>query len=382
MANNVNLKLTNHGLRKIMTSGAKESFVYFSLGDMNELYQVSVEPELSDIMNVTGSKTLFTARKSCTDSVPTEAQILEPSVESASKVAERWVVNFYKQNCGAYDYTRSNLSMTINLHEYFAWLLDVANNTAYTESLETSLTLIQGMYLVKQEQDFVSNVWSDKLTTNNFSLNLRFKTIEDRDNYLKLNSKYVRYSSVGVKTQVDDSFDRFYTSLLFAFGTNVEGAKYLEGHNSLLTFQPPQFGYVVNGTTNFIPLNKMADPNKYESITPAVIIDSTRTGVYYLKEPSRFPTQDLNGFMSQAIWGYKNANGKSLIEGMIEKAKNHVEFYFKETSIDKWELPMSLQLLVTNNPGDLPVVGGNLSFNFVYDANASLLGYNNILNIN
>jgi len=85
MANNINLKLTNYGLRKIMTKGAKESFVYFSLGDINELYQVSTEPNLSNTMNISGSKTLFTARKSCTDAVPTEAQIIEPAMESITK---------------------------------------------------------------------------------------------------------------------------------------------------------------------------------------------------------------------------------------------------------------------------------------------------------
>jgi hypothetical protein len=269
--------------------------------------------------------------------------------------------------------------MTINLHEYFDWLTDIATNSAYTESLETSLKIIQGIYLIKQEQNFVSNAWSNLLTTNNFSLNFMFKSSEDKDNYLKLNSKYVSYNNNSLKTQIDNSFDRFYTSLLFGFGVNIEGSRYLEGHNAFLTFQPPQFGYVVNGKTNFIPLTKMGDVSRYETITPAVILDSSKTGVYYLTEPSRFITQDINGFMAQAIWGYKNSTGQSLIEGMIAKAKNHIEFYFKETTTNKWELPINSQLVVTSNSENLPVIGGNLSLNFVYDLNATISGYNNIL---
>jgi hypothetical protein len=331
-------------------------------------------------MNLTGSKLLFTARKSCTDSIPTEAQVLPPPMEEMLKTAQRWVVNFYKQNCGVYDYTKSNLSMTVNLHEYFAWLTDLAQNSGYTETLDTSLRLIQGVYLVKQEQNFVSNVWSNVLTTSNFSLNYRFKTVDDKNNYLKFNSKYVSYMGERT-TQTDSSFDRFYTSLLFGFGTNLENGKYLEGHNAFLTFQPPQFGYVVNGTTNFIPVNKMAEPDSYETIRPAVLLGSNRTDVYYLTQPSNFNTTDLNGFMAQAIWGYKNSAGLSLIEGMIAKAKNHIEFYFTETSVDKWELPINFTTYVYN-PEDLPVVGGDLSFNFVYDLNATLSGYNNIININ
>ena len=31
MANNVNLKLTNYGLRRLMSIGAEQSFKYFSL---------------------------------------------------------------------------------------------------------------------------------------------------------------------------------------------------------------------------------------------------------------------------------------------------------------------------------------------------------------
>jgi hypothetical protein len=123
----------------------------------------------------------------------------------------------------------------------------------------------------------------------------------------------------------------------------------------------------------------MGDVSRYETITPAVILDSSKTGVYYLTEPSRFITQDINGFMAQAIWGYKNSTGQSLIEGMIAKAKNHIEFYFKETTTNKWELPINSQLVVTSNSENLPVIGGNLSLNFVYDLNATISGYNNIL---
>jgi len=381
MANNVSLKLTNYGLRRVMTNGAEQSFKYFSLSDMNELYYVTTDPNLEDIMNITGSKNLFTARKSCTDAIPTEAQVTPPPMSEMVKTAQRWVVNFYKQNCGVNDYTKSNLTMTVNLHEYFAWLTDVALYSGYSENLETSLRLIQGVYLVKQEQDFISNTWSNIDTTNSFVTSYEFVGEEDRKNYLNFNSKQVSFTN-GVRTQLDKSFDRFYTSLLFGFGANIEGNSYLEGHNSFVTFNPPQYGYVVNGLTNFIPFNKMGAPSSYKEIRPAVLLGSNGSNdVYYLKEPKSYKSIDLNAFMSQAIWGYQNLNGQSLILGMIEKAKNHIEFYFKETSFDKWEMPMNFRLKL-NNTGDLPVVGGNISLNFVYEPNATLLGYNNILIIN
>jgi hypothetical protein len=69
---------------------------------MNERYDVSTEPNLSDINNISGSKTLFTARKSCIDSVPTKVEVIEPPVESVTKTAQRWVINFYKQNLNLY----------------------------------------------------------------------------------------------------------------------------------------------------------------------------------------------------------------------------------------------------------------------------------------
>jgi hypothetical protein len=125
----------------------------------------------------------------------------------------------------------------------------------------------------------------------------------------------------------------------------------------------------------------MIDPKSYKEIRPAVYLGSNTSDVYYLNEPISYKTNDLNKFMAQAIWGYQNQSGQSLIIGMIEKAKNHVEFYFKETSFNKWELPLNLNLLV-NDPENLPIIGGKISYNFVYEPNTTLLGYNNILIVN
>jgi hypothetical protein len=378
MANNVTLKLTNYGLNNVISKGAEKTFKYFSFSDMNEIYHVTTKPNLEDIMNITGSKTLFTARKSCNDSVPTAAQVIPPSESTLTKTEQRWVVNYYKENCGAQDYLKTNLDVTVNLHEYFYWLEGVAQNTAYTESLETSLRLIQGTYLNKQEQNFVDKSWKNIESTNNFSASYEFVTEQDKKNYAAFNSKWVTFEGTN-RRQIDKSFDRFYTSLLFGFGVNAQSGLYLEGHNSFLTFQPPQFGYVVNGTTNFLPLNKLVSPDNYDEIRPATIIGSdNKRDLYYLNEPKKYLTNDLNGFMGQAIWGFKNVNGKSLVEGMIDKAKNHIEFYFEETSFDKWELPISLRLKLSNT-GGLKLVGGNVKFNFVYEPNATILGYNNIL---
>ena len=160
MANSVSLKLTNHGLNKVMSEGAQKSFAYFSLSDMNELYNVSVSPNLEDIMNITGSKNLFTARKSCIDSIPTTAQVLPPTEEVLVNNEQRWLVNFYKTNCGVWDYDKSNLDITINLHEYFSWLEGLVAS-GYTETLDTSLVLIDGINLVKQEQNFVDKTWEN-----------------------------------------------------------------------------------------------------------------------------------------------------------------------------------------------------------------------------
>jgi hypothetical protein len=353
MANNVSLKLTNYGLRRVMSNGAEQSFKYFSLSDMNEIYYVSTNPNLSDIMNITGSKNLFTARKSCIDAAPTIAQVTPPPVEELLKTAKRWVVNYYKQDCGVNDFTKTNLTITINLHEYFAWLTDIAKNSGYTESLETSLTLFQGVYLNKQEQNFVDNTWYNVDTTNKFVGSYEFASEEDKKNYMSFNSKQVEFNGQQ-RTQMDKSFDRF---------------------------NPPQFGYVVNGLTNFIPFNKMIDPKSYKEIRPAVYLGSNTSDVYYLNEPISYKTNDLNKFMAQAIWGYKNQAGQSLIIGMIEKAKNHVEFYFKETSFNKWESPINLKLLV-NDPENLPIIGGKISYNFVYEPSATIFGYNNILIVN
>jgi hypothetical protein len=236
---------------------------------------------------------------------------------------------------------------------------------------------MDGVNLIKQEQNFIDNQWENIDTTSLFSASYKFTTDEDKKNYLKINSKYVEFGE-SQRVESDKSFDRFYTSLLFGFGNNIGGGYYLEGHNSFVTFQPPQFGYVVNGTTNFITLDKLTDPNNYDQIKPAVILGSGANDLYYLKEPNKFSTNDFNGFMGQAIWGYINNSGQSLIKGMIDKAKNHIQFYFKETSFNKWELPLNLHMVI-DNLGDLKLVGGEIKYNFVYDANATPSGYNNIL---
>lgn len=374
MANNINLKITNYGLQKVMQRGAEKSFKYFSLSDMNEIYHVTTDPNLSDIMNMTGSKTLFTVRKSCNDAVPTVAQVTEPTDTMLNETSQRWLVNFYKKDCGSNDFDKSNLTATINLHEYFNWLSGLTYS-AYSETTNTSLDIFEGVSLVKQEQDFVTNVWSNIDTTNDFALAYEFMSDQDKNNYLSFNSKNINYRGVQ-RYQVDKSFDRFYTSLLFGFGNNISGSKYLQGHNSYLTFNAPQFGFVVNGTTNFINLKQLEDTTKYKEIRPAVMLGPNTTDIYYLTESNSFRTTDRNGFMGPAIWGYKNNDGQALIIGMIEKAKNHIEFFFKETSFDKWELPINMRVRIQSK---LKIVGGNIKYNFVYEPGATMLGYNNII---
>jgi len=374
MANNINLKITNYGLQKVMQRGAEKSFKYFSLSDMNEIYHVTTDPNLSDIMNMTGSKTLFTVRKSCNDAVPTVAQVTEPTDTMLNETSQRWLVNFYKKDCGSNDFDKSNLTATINLHEYFNWLSGLTYS-AYSETTNTSLDIFEGVSLIKQEQDFVTNVWSNIDTTNDFALAYEFMSDQDKNNYLSFNSKNINYRGVQ-RYQVDKSFDRFYTSLLFGFGNNISGSKYLQGHNSYLTFNAPQFGFVVNGTTNFINLKQLEDTTKYKEIRPAVMLGPNTTDIYYLTESNSFRTTDRNGFMGPAIWGYKNNDGQALIIGMIEKAKNHIEFFFKETSFDKWELPINMRVRIQSK---LKIVGGNIKYNFVYEPGATMLGYNNII---
>jgi len=378
--NNVSLKLTNYGLNKVMGSGANTTFKYFSLSDMNEIYYIDQKPNLSDIMNITGSKNLFTARKSCNDAVPTVAQVSPPTNEEVLRTEERWVTNFYKTNCETGDYDKTNLDLTINLHEYFSWLETVSGESGYTESLQTSLKLIEGVYLIKQKQNFVDKTWSNVDTTNRFVTSYEFLTEEDKNNYLKFNSKYIISEGNKLK-QVDKSFDRFYSTLLLGFGNNVEGGRYLEGHNSYVTFAPPQFGYVVNGTTNFITLGDMKSTDSYKEIRPAVILGKNNNDLYYLKEPSSFKTTDINGFMGQAIWGYCNNKGLPLINGLINKTKNHIEFYFKETSFNKWESNINLKMVFGGN-NDVDIIGGNIRYNFVYDKTATIIGYDNIIVIN
>ena len=105
------------------------------------------------------------------------------------------------------------------------------------------------------------------------------------------------------------------------------------------------------------------------------------TDLYYLKEPSSFKTTDINGFMGQAIWGYCNNKGLPLINGLINKTKNHIEFYFKETSFNKWESNINLRMVFGDNK-DMNVLGGNIRYNFVYDKTATISGYDNIIIIN
>ena len=85
--------------------------------------------------------------------------------------------------------------------------------------------------------------------------------------------------------------------------------------------------------------------------------------------------------MGQAIWGYCNNKGLPLINGLMNKTKNHIEFYFKETSFNKWESNINLKM-VFGGDNDMNIIGGNIRYNFVYDKTATISGYDNIIVIN
>lgn len=380
MATQFTLKLTEDGVRNLMTNGAEKTFKFFTIGDMNTRYDVTAQNTyITELMNITGSKLPFTMRKSCGDAIMTAAEVHPKTPEETERSSQQIKYSFYKEECSTGDFSKQNLDVTVNLHEWFAYLEGLVS-VDYSQNTPSSLTIFEGIDSVVEKLDIVNNLWYRVDSTEKFTSWFDFVSSVDRENYLKLSSRYI-LESKGTYTQVDKSFDRFYSPLVFGFGSRIVGNNYIEGSPMTLTLHPPHFGYVVDGNTTFVELNDLQEPSKYKSITPAVKINNNVNGIYYLKEIKDYRTTDINGFSASMIWGYTNRVGQSLVSGLIELLKNSIEFNYNETSLGVYELPVSLKLN-TNLVGG-KIVGGRLNIVFKYDTNVTPTGlYNDIVTTN
>jgi hypothetical protein len=379
MATTFTLKLTDYGTENLIQKGAKSSFVYFSLGDMNTRYDVTApNTYLSDLMNITGSRVPYTLRKSCQDAIPTVADVTPPSDDQINEQYEQIKYEFYKTDCGDGDFSKQNLNIEVNLHEWFAYLEGLVGSD-YSQDTEVSLTIFQGISSILERKNVVDDTWERVNNTENFVSWFDFVSDVDRENYLKMVSKYVE-SVKGEYRQVDNSFDRFYSPLVTGFARSFMGNNYLEGRPYILSLHPPHMGYVVNGTTNFVNISNMRNADSYDTITPAARINDTVNGIYYLNELRSYKTTDVNGFIASAIWGYKNRLNESLIEGLITLMKNNIEYNYIESEFGVYELPINMRLKTSLNK--MNFVGGNLNMKFIYDTNVTPTGlYDNIITV-
>jgi hypothetical protein len=358
--------LTDYGLKSVMEKGVNNTFEFFSLSDMSYMYNVTASNTyLNDLMNFNGLKTQYTFRESCNNAVATFAEVVPPTEEQQIK-DQRVVYEFYKTDCGTSDFNKQNLNVTVKLHEWFAYLESLVS-TEYSQDIEPSLEIFQGIDAFLQEYDVVTDSWTTIDNKQNFTAWYEFASEVDSANYKKINSKFVEFSTDGSFTQTDKAFQRFASPFSFIFDQSYVGNQYLEGKSAFLTFLAWEFGYLVNNNS-FVTVSDLRDPSNYKTIVPAVRQGNERSDIYYLNEFRNFNTMDRNKSMANFIWNYVNVNGESLIEKFITQFKNNIEFNFKETSFGVYELPINFKLKTKIKTVD-NFVGGNFSINFIYDTN-------------
>jgi len=369
----IKTSITPAGYQALLRNG-KEAFQFYRLLDNTHNYLTSGPENL--IFDVTGSHSEITMAK--TDFAGYRGLFLNtPSQREITNAINRVQYGFKRTDCSD-PWDEANVNLRINIHSWFNQLLASTYSASMTESL--SLNLIDNTYAEIQQLNTSTGVYSTSQVIDNFTA-IAWKTVTslDETNLNLINPRFVQIKGSGRYDMTDTRGGKFPSPFLLSFSTSLVNGFAIPGTGVKFSFMP-DFGYWVNNTTFASIQDVETDPTMFDSFKPAARIGND---VYVLNTSTPYPsTYGLIGFAKQSF--YKNdGSGETLLQGLIKAGKLFFMANGNYDSISQtYSLVINLNIIPTHPEINFisNKFAGNVTFNFVYNANDTTTT-NNIIEI-
>ncbi len=388
----VQLSLTELGNKLLIQQGAAKTFKKFTVTDDGYRYDITETVDLTDKLQG-GLRTLVTT-------APVSEYATTKNISKTNLTAEElrqtnmkleWEVSLTD---GTQNYSARNPKIHVNLKRWFNYLTSLIGEENYNYNNKMVLNLFDNISAITTELDPSTFTYVKKQTTNTLDIAYKLDTTTSTNNYSKLNA-YLMTIKDGQKILQDNTQERFPSPFILAFDTeeNVEGT----GDTLKLTMTPITWGYVVKSvddmTTTFYKSDfvsitslesmKADDINKkYRIILPACITSykNSNDTLFYLTDVNGSYTNSYD-VLSTYTYRFKNSEGKTLIQSLIEKAQNFIQTNFIEVTPGVYQNKMGLKINNNRLNGftypEQQVVGGNIEVILEWDTSDVTVPTNN-----
>lgn len=363
----LSLSFTKAGWETLALKGLTNSIKYYSFSDGDNVYGVTATNNL--LPNTTGSHVQIT------DSYCAKAEYNgmfpnKPLESEISNTRTRLSVFFNNVDCST-EFTKSNLSLRVNITE---WLSEL-ESAVWSYNMSESLTQKLWSYISAKVEnlDLTINDYTPVNTVTNFKLTYSPSTPEDYKKYQLLSPKYVKTNTDGTKMLVNVGTERYSSPFVLSFSNENITGDFIFGTSGLLSLRADTWGYWDG--TNFRSLKEVedSDASLYENIFPAVMIGNE---YYYLPTTTDYGTnKGLIGYMMNMV-NTKDSN-KTALKALIERAVLFFKTNGTLTPDGRYVINMNFNVIPVNQTTNniTKVVGNNLNLELYYKAgdNSSII---------
>ena len=390
----VQFSLTKYGEQLLLKQGASNTIVKYSVMDDGQRYDVTATPNLQDTFGG-GLRTLVTPIPTCRMATTESVSKQKPTTlqNKQDKMQLSWEVE--KSDCSN-PYTALNPNIKVHLKRWFNYLTSKLGVENYNYNDRINLTIFDNVKAIKSELNSSNYTYEQVSTFNSENISYMLDTPKSCENYLNFNAYLIKIKS-GIKSLQDNTNRKDASPFLLAFDSEQNQQGY--GDILKLAMTPISAGYVVKladskdltyyradfKSISFIENMTEDEINKkYKSIRPAFITsnDGSNDSVFYLT--------DLNGTYAEGVdvlptyaYGFKNSNGKALLQGLIEKAENLIQRQFTEIAINQYQQTIGLRIANEVVGGDKyskeNTVGGNIKITLDWTSTDVIDDYDQII---
>jgi hypothetical protein len=390
----VQLTLTPAAIRSILERGYGQTFTHFSASDMKQAYDVTASVNLESQFPG-GSRTIVTDQKVCRNANDKPLTKVTPSDKELSDSTKQLQWKIENSDCDVV-YTGSNAKITVNLRTYINYLLNSIGTDNYNYNSSAQVTLIDNISATQLQFEPSTYTYDAVDTVTGLDIKYTFDSKESARNYTNSNAYYMSVNS-GTKSLVNNTNQQKFWSPFILAATTPENQPG-RGYEWKLGITPISYGYVGilsdDRRTEFkksdyytVSQIESMSPDelrkKFRTFLPAAITDNRNSNesLYIFGDFTGTYAGGVDNLQTMA-YRFTNLNGKTLLEGITDKAINHILGTFTESEgIYTREINLAINNKEANGYSykSNQINGGNIDIILRYDSTETSTSYYDIV---